>query len=171
MNRQLKHGDMVLVVNTMNYNGRRGVLKPISDDPEDCWEFTVDLFEGIQGDRLSKVKKIGVSSFQVVPLSLQGLRPAMKRQTLESLSEEGLGNVIAGCVMKLRDLPINSEKFMAVKMIIQDTLEAMVTYKPEMNDIFVQWRKLGGSEGTLFAYTDAIANLYKILDKTGNSIA
>lgn len=39
----LEYGDIVRVRNTMLYNGRVGMLGPISSDPEDPWDYYVTL--------------------------------------------------------------------------------------------------------------------------------
>lgn len=41
----LNLGDRVVIRNTLHYNGYRGVLMPISKDPEDPWDFYVKLDE------------------------------------------------------------------------------------------------------------------------------
>jgi len=50
----------------MLYTGRTGVLGPISDDPEDIWDYTVVL-DPAEGDKVVD-RKIGVSDFQVEKL-------------------------------------------------------------------------------------------------------
>lgn len=43
--RPLQIGDRVRIKNSFLYTGRTGVLQPISEDPEDFWDFTVLLEE------------------------------------------------------------------------------------------------------------------------------
>ena len=45
-------GDRVRINGTLLYDGRIGVLTPTSDDPEDFWDFNVDL------DALSNPKSL-----------------------------------------------------------------------------------------------------------------
>jgi len=65
---ELKHGDRVKVKGTLLYNGRVGTLKPISDDPEDPWDFYVDLdaSEDPKPDSINReARTVGVMDFQV----------------------------------------------------------------------------------------------------------
>lgn len=54
-------GDKVTIRKTMLYTGRVGILKPASNDPEDFWDFYVDLKENIE----SPARTIGVTVDQV----------------------------------------------------------------------------------------------------------
>ncbi len=43
--RPLRIGDRVRIKDSLLYTGRTGVLQPISEDPEDFWDFNVLLEE------------------------------------------------------------------------------------------------------------------------------
>ena len=66
MAKRIPFGTKVRVTNSMLYTGRTGVLGPISDDPEDIWDYTVVL-DPAEGDKVVD-RKIGVSDFQVEKL-------------------------------------------------------------------------------------------------------
>jgi hypothetical protein len=68
--KKLQHGDKVRVVKSLLYTGRTGVLGPISDDPDDPWDFTVKLTAGDPDStsRIEQARTIGVHDDQVVPL-------------------------------------------------------------------------------------------------------
>lgn len=159
MKKQLKHGDQVLVVNTLNYNGRRGVLGPISDDPEDIWDYTVELSPGMGDDRLAEARKIGVHEGQVLPLSLSSLKGTQLNVVLSTLSEEGIQNVISGALTVLGVATIRSDEFLEAKMIIQQSLHSWVEINPEVKPILTTWQLLGGKSGTLSGYVEAVTRL------------
>jgi hypothetical protein len=50
-------GRTVMIKNTMLYNGLFGILAPASDDPDDFWDYNVDLAIGV---------RIGVSTNQFI---------------------------------------------------------------------------------------------------------
>jgi hypothetical protein len=60
----LTHGTRVRVRESMYHTGRIGILAPISDDPEDCWEFYVEL----EATATKPARTIGVYALQVVPV-------------------------------------------------------------------------------------------------------
>lgn len=55
----MQYGDIVKVRNTMLYNGQIGMVGPVGSDPDDPWDFYVDLIDG---------RTIGVMSGQVEAL-------------------------------------------------------------------------------------------------------
>lgn len=69
---ELQHGMRVRIKGTMFYNGRLGTLKPTSTDPEDIWDFYVDLDaqELAEGEPMGfeTARTIGVTDFQVEPV-------------------------------------------------------------------------------------------------------
>lgn len=68
---ELQHGTRVKVKGTLFYNGRVGTLATTSGDPEDPWDFYVDLdpTDDPQFDPISReTPGIGVMDFQVEPV-------------------------------------------------------------------------------------------------------
>lgn len=72
----LKPGLRVRVKGTMLYNGRVGVLQPNSGEPDDQWDFNLRLDAQDPPVGISRIeaklyeeRTIGVSRYQVVPLS------------------------------------------------------------------------------------------------------
>ncbi len=66
MAKRIAHGTRVLVKDSRLYTGRTGILGPISDDPEDIWDYTVVL-DDVPADKVTQ-RRIGVSDFQVEKL-------------------------------------------------------------------------------------------------------
>lgn len=163
MNVKLEHGDLVLVVDSLNYTGRRGVLKPNSGDPEDIWDYTVQLTEGTENTKLAKKMSIGVYESQVLPLSLAGVKPMTQRAILATLPEEGLRNVITGCIVEFGDTPLRSEKFLEVKMMIQGALRAWANLNSGVKPMLTEWCLLGGKAGTLTGYLESITRLHLLI--------
>lgn len=124
MKTKLKHGELVLVLNTLNYDGRQGVLGPISNDPEDIWSFNVELLASIENTPLAKARTIGVTEDQVVPLSLFGVSSVKKQRIIDGLTVEGLRNVIAEALIELNKQSIHSSAFLELKLTIQTALYA-----------------------------------------------
>lgn len=157
------HGDDVLIVNTLNYNGRWGVLGPISDDPEDIWDFTVALAADGGAD---DTRIIGVSRDQIVPLSLQSLTPRQQNVYIQLLSDLGLQAIIAACLDRLHYVTLSHDGFMQIKLTIQAALDAWSKLDDSVQGIFDEWRKLGGPAGTVFGYFEALQNLQCLLLRT-----
>ena len=74
-NVKLHIGQRVRVKDSLNFTDRVGTLAPISDHPEDFWDFYVELDAATPAPdatklqaKLAEARTIGVISSQVVPL-------------------------------------------------------------------------------------------------------
>lgn len=63
----MNYGTRVRIKDSLLYTGRTGTLKPISEHPEDPWDYYVDL-DAIGTLGIETARTIGVHDFQVVPL-------------------------------------------------------------------------------------------------------
>lgn len=163
MTSKLYHGDKVLVVNTMLYNGRIGHLAPTSGLEDDPWDFSVELLAAEGEGKLNEARKIGVHDFQVVPVNLKHYNGVELTTLFEKLDDQTLRLLLAEQIELLWETRLTGESFVTTKLDIQAVLGELSARDSSFTQLHNAWRALGGGSGTFRNYVETVAAVNSVL--------
>lgn len=155
-------GDLVIVVNTLHYNDRIGVLSLPSGTPEDPWDFYVELEPDDRFDINPAGTIIGVNKVQVRVCSLSRLGGSSATELFSKLGVRGLVSLTVSLMVKLENTNVTFGRFLELHLLLQQVLERAAELDENFKPVFSSCRRLA-RQGSIGAFNDFFSELREIL--------